>query len=91
ITSCGKVGRCQRLFETPLQLSARGGLFYGLSPVGASARYERFLTLHVILIVPGTAGDFFVGKEELGGLERTTRERAQETVFAPLFFLRRTS
>ncbi|WP_303868176.1 hypothetical protein, partial [Desulfovibrio piger] len=29
--SCGKVGRCQRLFETPLQLSARGGLF--LSPL----------------------------------------------------------
>ena len=37
---------------------------------GATARYERFLALHVILIVPGTAGDFFVGKEELGGLEK---------------------
>ena len=25
---------------------------------GVTARYERFLALHVILIVPGTAGDF---------------------------------
>ena len=36
---------------------------------GATARYERFLALHVILIVPGTAGDFFVLVEKFAGRE----------------------
>ena len=81
-----------KIVRDPLAaLSARGSFFMLFPLWGATARYERFLALYVILIVPGTAGDFFVGKEELGGLERTTRERAQETVFVPLFFLRRTS
>ena len=35
----------------------------------ATARYERFLALHVILIVPGTAGDFFVLVEKFAGRE----------------------
>ena len=32
----------------------------------ATACYERFLALHVILIVPGTAGDFFVVRRNEG-------------------------
>ena len=31
--------------------------------------YERFLALHVILIVPATAGDFFVLVEKFAGRE----------------------
>ena len=36
---------------------------------GATVSYERFLALHVILIVPATAGDFFVLVEKLAGRE----------------------
>ena len=36
---------------------------------GVTARYERFLALHVILIVPGTAGDFFVLVEKFAERE----------------------
>ncbi|WP_317313103.1 hypothetical protein, partial [Desulfovibrio piger] len=46
----------------------REGVFFcALSPVGATARYERFLALHVILIVPGTAGDFLFWWKSLRG------------------------
>ena len=53
----------------PLLLSARGGLFLCSSPCWRTVGYERFLALHVILIVPGTAGDFFVLVEKLAGRE----------------------
>ena len=36
---------------------------------GATARYESFLALHVILIVPGTSRGFFVLVEKLAGRE----------------------
>ena len=43
----------------PLLLSARGGLFLCSSPCWRTVGYERFLALHVILIVPGTSRGFF--------------------------------
>lgn len=53
---------------------------------GATARYERFLALYVILIVPGTSRGFFVGKEELadwsGRQEKGVRDRLRPTVFS---------
>ena len=53
----------------PCSSQREGVFFYALPLVGATARYERFLALHVILIVPGTAGDFFVLVEKFAGRE----------------------
>ncbi|MBR2610451.1 hypothetical protein, partial [Desulfovibrio sp.] len=53
----------------PLLLSARGGLFLCSSPCWRTVGYERFLALHVILIVPGTSRGFFVLVEKLAGRE----------------------
>ena len=52
-----------------MQLTARGVFFYAFPLWGATARYERFLALHVILIVPGTSRGFFVLVEKLAGRE----------------------
>ena len=48
-----------KIVRDPLAaLSARGSFLWFFPLWGATARYERFLALHMILIVPGTAGDF---------------------------------
>ena len=48
-----------KIVRDPLAaLSARGSFFMFFPLWCATASYERFLALHVILIVPGTAGDF---------------------------------
>ena len=59
-----------KIVRDPLAaLSARGSFFVLFPLWGATARYERFLALHVILIVPGTSRGFFVLVEKLAGRE----------------------
>ena len=49
-----------KIVRDPLAAHSARGSFFVLFPLwGATARYERFLALHVILIVPGTSRGFF--------------------------------
>ena len=49
-----------KIVRRPPCSSQREGVFlYAFLLWGATARYERFLALHVILIVPGTSRGFF--------------------------------
>ena len=59
-----------KIVRRPPCSSQREGVFFVLFLLwGATACYERFLALHVILIVPGTSRGFFVLVEKLAGRE----------------------
>ena len=57
-----------KIVRDPLAAHSARGSFFMFFPLWcATACYERFLALHVILIVPATAGDFFVLVEKFAG------------------------
>ena len=59
-----------KIVRRPPCCSQREGVFFVFFCLwGVTARYERFLALHVILIVPGTRRGFFVLVEKLAGRE----------------------
>ena len=73
-----------KIVRDPLAaLSARGS-FFMLFPLLAHGRLRKISRPACYSVVPGTTGDFFVGKEELGGLERTTK--GARNSFCPTVF-----
>ena len=63
-----------KIVRRPPCCSQREGVFFVFFCLwGVTARYERFLALHVILIVPGTSRGFFCWGRE-GEIKEEQRE-----------------